>query len=132
MTDMEGGCLCSAVRYRVRGEPLHSAICHCKSCRKAAGSPSVAWVTFRRSDFQLLSGSPRVFSSSPGVLRTFCAHCGTPLTYESETAQGSVDVTTLSLDEPELFPPNREVWVQHRISWEPLDSRLAHYPQGGA
>src|SRR5579862_5413609 len=94
MTDTEGGCLCSAIRYRVRGEPLHSAICHCKTCRKAAGSPSVAWVTFRRSDFQLLSGSPRVFSSSQGVLRTFCAHCGTPLTYESATTEGSVDVTT--------------------------------------
>ena len=47
MTDVvtEGGCLCGAIRYHVRGQPTHSMICHCRTCRKAAGSPVVAWLT---------------------------------------------------------------------------------------
>jgi len=41
----EGGCLCGAVRYRMVGAPLSSAICHCASCRRASGAPTVAWLT---------------------------------------------------------------------------------------
>jgi hypothetical protein len=72
----------------------------------------------------------RLRHTSQGVRRTFCAQCGTPLTYESETTQETVDVTTSSLDDPEVFPPNREVWVEHRITWEALDDRLPRYTRG--
>ena len=40
----EGGCLCRAVRYRVNGVPIVTSLCHCRTCRLAAGAPSVAWV----------------------------------------------------------------------------------------
>jgi len=54
----EGGCLCSAVRYRLSGAPVSAGTCHCKTCRKASAAPSVAWVTFARSSFALLCGEP--------------------------------------------------------------------------
>jgi hypothetical protein len=131
MRTAEGGCLCGAVRFTVSAEPLHSDICHCQSCRKAAGSPSVAWVTVRRNDCQFIKGAPRAFHSSAGVTRTFCALCGTPLTYENQTTPDTIDFTTLSLDEPARFPPNREVWLEDKVSWEALDDRLEHHPRGG-
>lgn len=118
---LEGGCLCTAVRYRVTGAPLMSGICHCRSCRKASGAPAVAWVTFEHKNFQLLSGTPRTFESTAGVFRTFCATCGTPLTYANDGSPATVDITTISLDEPELFPPTREGWLEHRLSWEAVD-----------
>jgi hypothetical protein len=125
-----GGCLCSAIRYRVAGAPLHSAVCHCRTCRKAAGSPVVAWVTFERENFEWLSGTPRELRSSPAVRRTFCAACGTPLTYENEKDPRTLDVTTVSLDDPALFPPTREVWLEHRIGWQPSNESLNRYPRG--
>ena len=33
-----GGCLCGAVRYEIEGDPLLSAVCHCRNCQKQAGS----------------------------------------------------------------------------------------------
>ena len=42
----DGGCLCRAIRYRVHGEPLRSGVCHCRSCRKAASSPTLPFVVF--------------------------------------------------------------------------------------
>ena len=39
----EGGCLCGAVRYRVEGLPLVSAICHCGTCRRTASAPSLPY-----------------------------------------------------------------------------------------
>jgi hypothetical protein len=124
-----GGCLCSDIRYRVAGPPLHSAVCHCKTCRRAAASPSVAWVTFEREKFEILSGTPREFRSSPPVLRTFCARCGSPLTYANEASRATLDVTTVSLDDPSLFPPTREVWLEHRIEWQPSNEGLERYPR---
>jgi hypothetical protein len=46
VTEIErtGGCLCGAVRYKVRGKPLRSG--HCLDCRKASGShfiPFAVW-----------------------------------------------------------------------------------------
>ena len=129
--EVEGGCLCAAVRYRVLGQPLYSAICHCSTCRRAAASAAVAWLTFERDRFRLLSGTPRVFQSSPGVLRSFCEHCGSPLTYRSDLRPSEIDVTAVSLDDPTLFPPTREVWLQHRLAWQPLSVQLEHFLNGG-
>ena len=36
---IEGGCLCGAIRYRVTAEPQGRTLCHCESCRRAAGAP---------------------------------------------------------------------------------------------
>jgi hypothetical protein len=93
MQSSEGGCLCSAVRYRVAGPPLYSVICHCNTCRKASAASSVAWLTFERANFNILAGVPKTFRSSPGVVRTFCAVCGSTLTYTTELRPNQVDMT---------------------------------------
>ena len=125
----EGGCLCGAVRYRMTGTPVHSAICHCRTCRRASGAPTVAWVTVKRAQFEILAGKPRAFQSSPGVIRQFCGTCGTALTYENSDSPSTIDLTTLSLDEPNRFPPTKEVWVEHKVSWQLTDPALSHHAQ---
>jgi hypothetical protein len=131
-TDPQGGCLCASIRYRIAGAPLAQARCHCRSCRLAAGAPSVAWIVVRREDFVFTAGTPVRFHSSPAVVRTFCGTCGTPLTYQHEASPDTIDVTTATLDAPEKFPPTREVWLSHRLAWEPLDEELRHFQRGSA
>ncbi|MDE2294206.1 MAG: GFA family protein [Gammaproteobacteria bacterium] len=121
-----GGCFCAAVRYRVDGAPTASAICHCRSCRQASGAAAVAWLTVPLANFHWTHGTPRTHRSSPGVERTFCERCGTPLTYARDTLPGTIDVTTASLDDPARFPPTREVWVAEKLPWQRLDPSLAH------
>jgi hypothetical protein len=130
MRIMEGGCLCGAIRYRITGTPLSSVICHCKSCRRASGAPTVAWLTVDRERFEVLSGSVRAFQSSPGVIRRFCADCGSALTYENSKSPATIDVTTASLDDPGAFPPTAEVWLDHRISWQAAGANLGQHRQG--
>jgi hypothetical protein len=107
------------VRYRFSGTPSSSANCHCRSCRRASGAPVVAWTTVRRSEFTILSGIPAVYHSSPGVTRQFCGRCGAALTYETERHPDTIDITTASLDYPDDYPPTTEVWLEHRLSWQP-------------
>ncbi len=131
MSVREGGCLCGAVRYRVSGTPQYSAICHCSSCRKAAGAPSVAWQTYEWQQFELLSGKPRTYRSSPGVQRTFCENCGTPLTFSSEQRPGQIDITSISLDDPNDSPPDREVWLEEKLNWVTPDGARGQFGRGG-
>src|SRR5713226_4661114 len=113
MPTAEGGCLCGAIRYRAVGEATNATLCHCRTCRKAAGAPIVAWVTFQANDFSFVSGEPVQFRSSPKVLRAFCGACGTPLTYVNENFPLGVDVTVCSLDDPARFEPADHTWVSH-------------------
>lgn len=126
---VEGGCACGAVRYRVEGPASNSMYCHCRSCRRVAAAPAVAWVTFNKESFAILKGEPAEFRSSPPVLRRFCRSCGTPLTYEHRDHPATIDVTTCSLDEPGAFPPTHHSWVSHDIAWMRFGDGLPTFPE---
>jgi hypothetical protein len=130
MQTIEGGCLCSAIRFRICGEPVFSSICHCATCRRANGASTVAWLTFDRGQVEILSGNPRIYRSSQGVARQFCGTCGSQISYENVSSPTTIDITTASLDNPNLFPPTLEVWLEHRVSWQTSNQALAQYPRG--
>jgi len=129
MDPAEGGCLCGAVRYRVVGDPVATSRCHCVSCRRASGAPAVAWIVVRALDFAFVAGLPVGYRSSQPVVRTFCGRCGTPLTYQHDDSPETIDITTATLDAPGRFAPTREIWLEHRIAWEPVIEALPHFPR---
>src|SRR3954466_5546180 len=45
---IQGGCLCGAVRFVASGEPTGVAWCHCQSCRRHSGAPVSVFVIFGR------------------------------------------------------------------------------------
>lgn len=126
----QGGCLCSSIRFRISGTPVFSCICHCASCRRASGAPSAAWLTIYRTQFEILSGSPHVYRSSQGVVRRFCRTCGSQLLYENTGNPDTIDVATVSLDDPNVFPPTMEVWIEHRLPWQALSQALGKHARG--
>lgn len=125
----EGGCFCGAIRYQVDGKPMNSMVCHCRTCRRVAAAPVVAWVTFPAAQFRVLRGKPAEFHSTPPVRRTYCAACGTPLTYEHDDSRDSVDVTTCSLDDPDQFPPTHHSWLSHDLRWLRFGDGLPTFQQ---
>jgi len=129
VSTFEGGCLCGRVRYRAEGQATNGTICHCRTCRKASAAPVVAWVTFAASGFSWVSGTPAEYRSSAPVRRTFCAACGTPLTYAHADFASSIDVTVGSLDEPEAFEPADHTWVSHKLDWVKITDTLPAYPK---
>jgi hypothetical protein len=131
---LEGGCQCGDVRYRVEGEPLHAAFCHCTDCRKSAGAPVVAWGAFNHAEFEVLQGDAAVFNSSGTAMRHFCPRCGTGLWYtNAEYLPGIVDIQIATLDDPEALPPGAHIQVAERVSWMKDTSQVpefARYPGG--
>lgn len=125
---LEGGCLCGRVRYQVKEAPLGTAICHCVSCRRAAGAESVAWAVCPMSAFEFTLAAPAEYQSSKNVTRSFCQHCGTSLTYQ--VSPESIDVALATLDDPEQLTPGKEVWAESRISWNALHGDIAVHFRG--
>src|SRR5689334_6871546 len=123
---MEGGCFCGHVRYTVNGALRDETNCHCSICRRTAGASFVTWFTVDEADFVFTSGAPSSFASSDHGTRTFCARCGTPLTFRSTRFPGEIDVTTCSLDEPERVPPKDDTQTETRVPWVVLDRSLPH------
>jgi hypothetical protein len=124
---LSGRCLCGAIRYQC-GPPLSPpTLCHCESCRRASGAHAVGWLTVQAAHFSYSAGAPREFASTPAVRRSFCAACGTPLTYRHARRAGEVDVTLCSLETAVQLAPVDHVWMQDALAWDrPADGLLQH------
>jgi len=124
---LQGGCTCGYVRYEVSGTPSKETICHCSICRRTSGAPLVAWFTVSAQTYRILAGTPAQFESSPETERTFCPRCGSALSYRSRRFPDEVDVTTCSLDEPQLVPPRDHTYVRSRLPWVKLADGLPEF-----
>lgn len=117
---MEGGtgrCLCGAVRYRFEGPPNWQAHCHCESCRRATSSPITSFFAVDHGRIEWSGTAPRIFESSPGIFRSFCPVCGSPLTCQSKVRTQEIDLHALTLDDPTAFAADRHVMWNERLPW---------------
>jgi hypothetical protein len=126
---LNGGCFCGDIRYEAAGAPFHETNCHCSICRRTSGAPFVAWFSVPRSTFRFVRGTPARFKSSADCTRSFCAHCGTALTFESATHPDEIDITTCSLDDPNAVPPKDHTRTSSKLAWIELADGLKEYPE---
>jgi hypothetical protein len=116
-----GGCFCGAIRYEAEGTPFHETNCHCSICRRTTGAPFVTWFSVRPGDFRIVKGKPKRFNTTQQGVRSFCSRCGTQLTFQHSELSDEIDVTTCSLDNPELVPPKDNTRTSSRLAWIGLD-----------
>jgi len=121
---LTGGCFCGAIRYRAGGDPHHLTNCHCAICRRIAGAPFVTWFSVRRTEFTFVRGTPIRFKSSPKAVRCFCPDCGSQLTFEHDDSPDEIDITTCSLDDPNVLPPEDHTHVSSKLAWVELGDGL--------
>lgn len=128
-TTLEGGCQCASIRYRITGEPLLTAICHCSMCRRASAAPAVAWTMYRQAQVEFLGNEPKLYESSPGCRRGFCASCGSQISFSADSMPGLIDITIGSLDDPNRVVPTLHYWDSKRVSWLHLGDDLPRFPE---
>ena len=111
-TDVEGGCHCGAVRYRITLRSLEAVECNCSVCTmKGFVHHFVA-----RPDFTLLRGAEALttYRFNTGVAQHhFCATCGIHSFYVARSHPDDFDVNVRCLDAP---------WPD-RFRAEPFDGR---------
>lgn len=125
----EGGCMCGAVRVRANGKPMGVVYCHCHDCRASSGAPVSLFAGYRAEQVEWSRGKPKGYRSSETVVRSFCPHCGTPLSYKDGGLPGEVYVPIGVFDAPEAFEPEVHDWASQRIPWFEVHDDLPRYEE---
>lgn len=127
---LQGGCLCGDVRYRLLRRTGEAPLCHCINCRRWSGAPLLAWVTVPRDALEWTRNAPVAYDHASDlatqVRRTFCARCGSGLTWERIDGD-EVDVTVGTLDDAEAVAPTHHCFAGRQLSWLELTDTLPRY-----
>ena len=123
----EGGCLCGAVRFKVRGQPINVRICHCRLCQKAMGGPFFARALFDQTAISV-DGPIGCHPSSEHLERVFCRQCGSRI--GSWRVNGTAGGLALALfDDRNAFQPTEHIWVSEKIDWVRIADDLPQFAE---
>jgi hypothetical protein len=117
--EVVGGCLCGAVRFRVRLPSLFCAHCHCSMCRRNHGAGYVTWFAVGREQLTVQQGQADLvrFASSEQGTRSFCKACGTSLFCDNTKYPERIDIALGTVDGPIDRPPQLHVFFDSRAPW---------------
>jgi hypothetical protein len=123
--NLEGGCCCGAVRYRLTDSPLIVHACHCRDCARLSGGLFTVNAWIEADAVTVTSGAPRAHRLKGGSGKDhevfFCATCGTQVWSRYHAAPGStLFVRVGTLDEPERLAPDVHIYTRSKQPWLPL------------
>ena len=124
-----GRCLCGGVRIVAREAPLWAAHCHCRSCRLQTASLMASFVGFRDTAVSFEGDCLADFESSPGVRRSFCSRCGTPVAYRAGKYPGEVHLYIAAFDDATFAATRHALFDEHVDGFEVYDD-LPRYHAG--
>jgi hypothetical protein len=119
---LTGRCLCGAMTYRLEGEPIMTAVCHCEDCQRQTGGAFSVNVIADRDSFHI-DGTTLATYTTVGTdtgqerQRQFCSACGSPLvTLLAEAPQWTI-IKAGTLDDRSALAPALELWCDSAQSW---------------
>lgn len=104
--EIQGGCYCGAVRYKVSGEALFRGQCHCRECQYISGGHPNVVMGMLEAGFAYTKGTPKGFQRKDlpnAVTREFCGECGTHLLTRTQAVAGAVLLKVGTFDDPSVF-----------------------------
>ena len=115
-----GGCLCSAVKFEIRGELLPVINCHCSKCRRFHGNVSAYTATLRENLFFECSDGLKWYHSAldetPDVYRGFCKECGCSMFWDPR-GKMNISIAAGSLNPPTELTTSRHVWTSQKSDY---------------
>ena len=133
MGDIEGGCVCGAIRFRITGDTLGMGACYCRTCQYASGGGANYWVLAPKTAFSVTRGEVKVHASTAEsgteMGRAFCADCGTPLYTVSGPLVPFYPVKVGALDDPSTFQPQMHVYMADAQPWHLTHEGLPQFPK---
>jgi len=117
----EGGCLCGAVRYRTKNEPVRGGVCHCRSCQRRTGSAFGIGAYFKEADVEvrgeLGTYEFRSDESQRWLRNQFCPRCGSTVTWTIEALPGLRAIAGGTFDDPDWLRIQRHGWTRSKHKW---------------
>ncbi len=132
-TELVGGCLCGAVRYRAQTPSKVHYYCHCSDCRRYGGSAYHAAIVVAADALEVdgeLKSWTMTADSGRTVARHACAVCCTHLFTSPWPDPERYSVKAGSLDDPSIFQPVYEIWTESRVAWASPEGDLEGFAGG--
>ena len=121
---IEGSCICTAVQFLVTDEPLFTYACHCLNCQKTSGSAFKMCTNVLEADFELISGSPRVYPHER-VRTMVCDRCATTLWHSF--AESNVLLILSGVLSNKDIRPLAHIWAHRKQAWLKLDDEIPQF-----
>jgi hypothetical protein len=130
---IRGSCLCGDVRFEISGKLSAASHCHCSMCRKAHGAAFGTYAAAKAAEFRVVAGSERIkrYQSSPGIVRTFCARCGSTLHGLDESKPEVVDIVLGVIDGDPGVRPQSHIFVGSKAPWHEITDNLPQHTTRG-
>ncbi len=118
----EGGCLCGAIRYRVKGNPWRAYVCHCTDCQRRTGSAFAIIVWFEEENVELTDDGLTIYEhrsdeSNRWRRAHFCNRCGTTIMWTRDHRPGVRTIMVGTFDDPNWIKIERHVWTRSAQHW---------------
>jgi hypothetical protein len=123
MSDVhEGGRLCGAHRYRVKGEPMRVSVCHCTFCQRRTGSVCGIAVFFAEENTEIRGDDLATYEhtsaeSNLKIRLQFCRRCGTTVSAKLERFPNGRVIFGGTFDDPNWFKIERHIWTRSAQRW---------------
>ena len=131
--DIEGGCLCGGVRFRIARAVGPFELCHCSRCRKSSGTAFVAGLVVLAEDFELLQGRELIRSyqaplleAPPAYCTSFCSRCGSPVP-NPQPGDERFEVAAGTLDGDPGLQPDKHIYVEFQAPWFEISDELPQF-----
>jgi hypothetical protein len=133
MPNIQGGCLCGAVRYSSDAAPLMTAICNCKNCQRQTGTAFSILVAVPKGALVMEGAQPDTYQdvgeSGLPVLRRFCSKCGSPI-FSEVAAMPTMDwVKAGTLDDTSWLQPQVNIWCDSAQPWVQMNDAIPRIPR---
>lgn len=123
-----GRCYCGAIEIRAMRAPHVITYCHCSDCRRVTGAPVAAFAAFDESAVTFTPSEGHMVDANPGVTRSFCGKCGSPLAGRYDYLPGMVYVALGVLDQAGDLAPQLHAHDSQRLQWLHIDDELERFP----
>jgi hypothetical protein len=120
--ELEGGCDCRLIRYRMSGQPLFVHCCHCRWCQRETGASFALNAMIESDRVALLSGEPLTVNtpskSGKGQKIVRCPKCLVAVWSHYSGAGDAIKFLRVgTLDEPDRFPPDIHIFTASKQPW---------------
>lgn len=120
--DLQGGCVCGAVRYRLTALPLIVHACYCRDCQRLTGAAFALNMWIEKSCVEADHAALKSFLTTAGSGKPhqvfYCGACTTHLWSKYHAAPGdTLLVRAGTLDRPEEIAPDVHIFTRSKLPW---------------